>query len=170
MRKDWVSFIHVFCKLGRRALYEKSSDFLKNIWILFIFCNILCTTYFSCNTIKNKVTIRKILLYTKYGALNEPVGGRHRQHYWSGYGFFSHKDSYIKKEGEMAIFFITQCGGLQVYNNALVQNGNSNVSGLSRLFGLTLIRGIEFNTVVPLFISQKLWIFNWIWQMLFQYT
>ena len=50
----------------------------------------------------------------------------------------------------MAIFFITQCGGLQVYN-ALVQNGNSNVSGLSRLFGLTLIRGIEFNTVVPLF-------------------
>ena len=23
----------------------------------------------------------------------------------------------------MAIFFITQCGGLQVYNNALVQNG-----------------------------------------------
>ena len=64
--------------------------------------------------------------------------------------FFSHKDSYIKKEGEMAIFFITQCGGLQVYN-ALVQNGNSNVSGLSRLFGLTLIRGIEFNTVVPLF-------------------
>ena len=60
----------------------------------------------------------------------------------------------------MAIFFITQCGGLQVYNNALVQNGNSNVSGLSRLFGLTLIGGIEFNTVVPLFISQKLWIFN----------
>ena len=59
----------------------------------------------------------------------------------------------------MAIFFITQCGDLQVYN-ALVQNGNSNVSGLSRLFGLTLIRGIEFNTVVPLFISQKLWIFN----------
>ena len=59
----------------------------------------------------------------------------------------------------MAIFFIIQCGGLQVYN-ALVQNGNSNVSGLSRLFGLTLIRGIEFNTVVPLFISQKLWIFN----------
>ena len=50
----------------------------------------------------------------------------------------------------MAIFFITQCGGLQVYN-ALVQNGNSNVSGLSRLFGLTLIGGIEFNTVVPLF-------------------
>ena len=39
--------------------------------------------------------------------------------------FFSHKDSYIKKEGEMAIFFIAQCGA---YKFIMVQNGNSNVA------------------------------------------